>query len=108
MHSRRDDWPIAPGGLQPAFSKEILPMIASRHVWRNAVIVAAWYGSSAMAQSSGNAPPPQVVTLTTRDGVQLKATYYPSPLRGTPLAKQVTPVVLLHDYKSTRAIYAPL
>src|SRR4051794_29809238 len=49
------------------------------------------------------------VALVTRDGVQLKISYFPSSARkGTPQAKQVTPVVLLHDYKSSRAVFAPL
>lgn len=49
------------------------------------------------------------VTLVTRDGVQLGVTYFPSVVRkGTPEAKQVTPVLLLHDYKETRAIYNSL
>ena len=57
----------------------------------------------------GQAPPPQVVQLRTADGVQLAITYYPSTVRaGMPEAKQVTPVVLLHDHKDTRAIFGPL
>jgi pimeloyl-ACP methyl ester carboxylesterase len=83
-------------------------MIASRRIACIAMVCAVNCASLAMGQPSGQAPPPEVVSLQTRDGVQLKATYYPSPLRGTPLGKQVTPVVLLHDYKNTRAIYASL
>jgi pimeloyl-ACP methyl ester carboxylesterase len=49
------------------------------------------------------------VPLQTRDGVQLKVTYYPNRQpAGTPQAKQVAPVVLLHDYKETRATFAAL
>jgi pimeloyl-ACP methyl ester carboxylesterase len=48
----------------------------------------------------------ETVSLVTRDGVQLRITYYPSVVRkGAPEAKQVTPVVFLHDHKQTRAIY---
>jgi pimeloyl-ACP methyl ester carboxylesterase len=83
-------------------------MIASRRVLCVAIALAACLAYSAAAQSSGEAPPPEVVSLQTGDGVQLKVTYFPSPLRGSPLAKQVTPVVLLHDYKNTRAIFASL
>ncbi|MEX2308620.1 MAG: alpha/beta fold hydrolase [Pirellulales bacterium] len=55
------------------------------------------------------APPPEVVSLVTKDGVQLKLTYFPGPERkGSAEAKQVTPVVLLHDYKETRAIFSGL
>jgi pimeloyl-ACP methyl ester carboxylesterase len=44
--------------------------------------------------------------LPTKDGVQLTATYYPSTQpKGSAQAKQVTPVVLLHDYKETRAVF---
>lgn len=54
-------------------------------------------------------PPPQIVSLNTKDGVQLKATYFPSSARaGSEQAKQITPVVLLHDYKGTRAALTPL
>ncbi|HEX2476908.1 MAG TPA: hypothetical protein VHK01_19300, partial [Lacipirellulaceae bacterium] len=83
-------------------------MIACRRIACIAVVLAAWCTSLASGQPSRPAPPSEVVSLQTRDGVQLKGTYYPSPLRATPRAKQVTPVVLLHDYKSTRAIFSPL
>jgi pimeloyl-ACP methyl ester carboxylesterase len=57
----------------------------------------------------GAPPPPEVVSLVTRDGVQLRLTYYPSAQRkGTPEAKQVTPVLLLHDHKETRASFNSL
>lgn len=57
----------------------------------------------------GQAPAPQAVQLRTADGVQLALTYFPSMVPvGTPEAKQVTPVVLLHDHKDTRAIFSPL
>jgi pimeloyl-ACP methyl ester carboxylesterase len=83
-------------------------MIARRRIACIAVVLATWSASLASAQPSRPAPPSEVISLLTRDGVQLKGTYYPSSLRGTPRAKQVTPVVLLHDYKSSRAIFAPM
>src|SRR5438045_5135142 len=49
------------------------------------------------------------VSLTTRDGVQLKISYFPGTARkGTPQAKQTTPVIFLHDYKGSRAVFASL
>ncbi len=55
------------------------------------------------------AAPAEVVSLVTRDGVQLRLTYFPSSARkGTPEAKQASPVILLHDHKETRAIFNPL
>jgi pimeloyl-ACP methyl ester carboxylesterase len=51
----------------------------------------------------------EAVSLVTRDGVQLKATYFAAAARpGSAEAKQATPVVLLHDYKETRAIFNTL
>ena len=82
-------------------------MLSVRHLLCVMGILAVTLPGEARSQSR-EAPAPEVVSLQTRDGVQLKATYYPSPLRGTERAKQVTPVVLLHDYKDTRATLAPL
>jgi pimeloyl-ACP methyl ester carboxylesterase len=48
----------------------------------------------------------EAVPVVTKDGVQLQLTYFPSVIRkGTPEARQVTPVVLLHDHKETRAVF---
>jgi len=62
-----------------------------------------------VARSAGPALEPEVVSLTTKDGVRLTLTYYPSAvLKGSAEAKQVAPVVLLHDYKDTRAVFGSL
>ena len=51
----------------------------------------------------------EVVPLTTRDGVQLKISYFPGTARkGSLKAKQTTPVVFLHDYKGSRAVFTSL
>src|SRR3954447_25618997 len=51
----------------------------------------------------------EVVSLTTRDGVQLKISYFPGTARkGSPQAKQTTPVIFVHDYKGSRAVFASL
>jgi pimeloyl-ACP methyl ester carboxylesterase len=51
----------------------------------------------------------EALTLTTRDGVQLKISYFPGNARkGSPQAKQTTPVVFVHDLKGSRAVFAPL
>ncbi len=51
----------------------------------------------------------EALTLTTGDGVQLKITYFPGTARkGTPQAKQTTPVILLHDHKGSRAVFGSL
>src|SRR3954451_841843 len=48
-------------------------------------------------------------SLTTRDGVLLKISYFPGNARkGSPQAKQTTPVVFLHDHKGSRAVFASL
>ena len=49
------------------------------------------------------------MTLTTNDGVHLKISYFPGAARkGTPQAKQTTPVIFLHDHTGSRAVFAPL
>jgi predicted esterase len=40
------------------------------------------------------------LSLTTKDGVQLKATYYASDL-----GKEAVPVVMLHDFKESRTVF---
>jgi pimeloyl-ACP methyl ester carboxylesterase len=59
--------------------------------------------ANAQAQRPRRVPPPENVSLTTDDGVQLTITYYASTE-----GKEATPVVMLHDYKGSRAIFAPL
>jgi pimeloyl-ACP methyl ester carboxylesterase len=55
------------------------------------------------------AAPPEVATVVARDGLQLRLTYFPSTLRpGTEEAKQVTPVLMLHDQKESRAVFNSL
>ena len=50
-------------------------------------------------------PPPQNVGLKpTPDGVQLAATFYPSPLEKEQ-AKEAVPVILLHQFKGSRTDY---
>jgi pimeloyl-ACP methyl ester carboxylesterase len=71
-------------------------------------ILGAWT-TAVLGQAVNVGSDPEIVALTTKDGAQLALTYYKSPLRpGTPEAKQVTPVVLLHDYLETRATFASL
>lgn len=51
----------------------------------------------------------EVVTLLTGDGVELRLTYHPSSIRrSTADAKQVTPVLMLHDHKENRSIFNSL
>ncbi len=57
----------------------------------------------AVAQVRRAAATPREYTLTTKDGVQLHITYYPSTA-----GEQTTPVVLLHDLNETRAVMEPL
>jgi len=52
-------------------------------------------------------PPPQSVAFKTRDGVQLSATFYPSPLEKEAL-KDAVPIILLHPFKGSRADFNDL
>ena len=69
-----------------------------------AALAVAW-ASAAAAQPArpGRLAPPEEHSLTTKDGVQLRITYYPSNA-----GQQAVPVVLLHDYLETRAGREPL
>lgn len=62
----------------------------------------AWEASTAYGQSRREFDSRQV-TLTTRDGVELAATYYPSDA-----GRDAVPVVLLHDFNETRSVYDSL
>ncbi len=85
-------------------------MNIGQNLIRLALIVgfmAATAGPAAAQDREG--PPAEPVNLVTKDGVQLKATYYPGAARkGSTQAKQTTPVILLHDFKGTRAVYSQL
>src|SRR5262245_29563005 len=59
--------------------------------------------AEAQAPRAGRIPPPESLSLTTKDGVQVGITYYPSNA-GT----QAVPVILLHDFNETRAVFDPL
>ena len=62
-------------------------------------------GTPAFAQESGEdgVADPEPVDLTTKDGVQLKATFYPGA--GT---EKTVPIILLHDYKGDRSDFEDL
>jgi len=68
-------------------------------------LVLASFAARTWAQTPppGRLPAPEVHSLTTKDGVQLKITYYPSNA-----GEQAVPVVLLHDFNETRAVMEPL
>jgi pimeloyl-ACP methyl ester carboxylesterase len=73
------------------------------------MVLAVAVAAVTAAELAYGALPPEVVTLVTKDGVQLRLTYFPNAKRpGSDEAKQVTPVVLLHDHKETGAIFDPL
>ncbi|MCO6043530.1 lysophospholipase [Aeoliella sp. ICT_H6.2] len=62
------------------------------------------FAPAGMAQSSNNkVPDPLVVNMKTKDGVELVGTYYKSTA-----GKDATPVVMLADWKDSRAVYDQL
>lgn len=69
-----------------------------------AAMAAVCTADVARAQSTqrpARPPRPETVTLNTKDFVPLEATYFASTRE-----KKATPVVLLHDYKDTRKVFA--
>jgi pimeloyl-ACP methyl ester carboxylesterase len=76
---------------------------------RFALVIILGWAAAALGQTVNVGSDPEIVAIATKDGAQLALTYYKSPIRpGTPEAKQVTPVVLLHDHLESRAAYASL
>jgi pimeloyl-ACP methyl ester carboxylesterase len=59
----------------------------------------------ALAQTprASRLPPAESISLTTKDGVQIGVTYY-----GSNAGTQAVPVILLHDFNETRAVFEPL
>ena len=67
-------------------------------LWMAVLACGLGTGSNALAQSR-KAPEPKIESLTTKDGVQLKVTYYASTE-----GKNATPVILLPDLKDSRSV----
>jgi pimeloyl-ACP methyl ester carboxylesterase len=58
-------------------------------------------------QAKKKLPAPENVGFKTRDGVQIGATYYASPLEKE-MQKEAVPVILLHSFKGSRAEFSDL
>ncbi|HYO25355.1 MAG TPA: alpha/beta fold hydrolase, partial [Lacipirellulaceae bacterium] len=75
-----------------------------RLVFTALLLLAGGYdAASAQGPGASRTPPPQRLALTTKDGVQLGITYYPSTA-----GQQAVPVILLHDFNETQAVFEPL
>src|SRR5689334_1663498 len=80
-------------------------MVSRRGLVSLISVVALSLQCARLASAQGS----EAVSLTTRDGVQLKISYFPGSARkGSSQAKQTTPVIFLHDYKGSRAVFAQL
>ena len=77
-------------------------MICSGCVKWTVLGLIGWVAVGASA-ASAQAPAPEEIKLTTRDGVKLSATYYPSRL-----GKEAVPIVMLHDFKESRTVFNAL
>lgn len=77
-------------------NRSVLSMIVLAFVF-------ACLATPAVEAFAADAKEPTNVTFRTKDGVELTATYYPSSS-----GKDATPVILLADWKDSRAVYAKL
>ena len=75
----------------------------------NATVVWALLAvDAAVAQSSSSKPlVVKNVSLTTRDGLALKAAYYAAP-DDAEAGKQTVPIIMLHEHKSSRNVFDAL
>ncbi|QDT00519.1 alpha/beta hydrolase [Adhaeretor mobilis] len=79
-----------------------MPLVRARFTSSLAVLFAfaamLLSGTSLWAQSAAE---PENLSFTTKDGVQIKGTYYPSDV-----GEQAVPVIMLHDANESRAVFA--
>jgi pimeloyl-ACP methyl ester carboxylesterase len=66
-------------------------------------LLALVVGASAARAQDSKAAPPEQVTLQTKDGLPLKATYYPGKN-----GKETIPMIMLHAHKGNRRDFEPL
>ncbi len=71
-----------------------------RVLWLVCLLLAPVWSAVSPLLAADDAKEPEVISLTTKDGVGLKVTYYASSL-----GKQATPVILLADRKDSRSVY---
>ena len=76
---------------------------ASRTLILGGLVLSIQLHASAQPVRRTPPPPPVDASLATKDGVQLKITYYASSA-----GQDATPVVMLHDLNETRAVFDPL
>jgi pimeloyl-ACP methyl ester carboxylesterase len=69
-----------------------------------AAALTAWLPRvEAQAPRAARVPAPESFSLTTKDDVQIGVTYY-----GSTAGTQAVPVILLHDFNESRAVFEPL
>ncbi len=66
------------------------------------LLLMAWScGQLSLATAKGRGDSSsETVSMTTKDGVRLKMSYYPSDL-----GKEAVPIIMLHDFKESRAVF---
>jgi len=92
------------------FSRSRSPAVRLMRGALATIVAAALVGSAAVARAADEEDDtkPQDITLKTKDGVELRTTFYPTILKKKAEKKEAVPLILLHAWKGDRGDCAAL